>query len=365
MREQFEREIQDDPDDLNRYAVYADWLMDQGDPRGEFMQIQLLLERGDLPTAERAKLKEREEQLLNQHFREWTGRLADKLSIKMERATRHKWNHCTFARGMLDVVLFPKYDRRVLSLLANSPQGRFLRQLVIEYMSYQDEARKPESINFPNVRVLRWGEGGSGCNGEGIVELIHGLPRLEELVLEAHAVDTHQLFDLSMPCLRQLTVHHLTDYFVEQLAENPTLTKLELISFHPHAVEPGEDEACLRLEHVQAIARSPYLKNLRHLELHACSMGDEGCTELVESGLLGRLRVLDLSHGRVSDAGAAQLAQSPHLSKLERLALTHNCLTDAGIRQLQETGVNLEATEQWEMTGGDGDDEYLYSGDWE
>ncbi len=365
MREQFEREILDDPDDLNRYAVYADWLTDQGDPRGEFMQIQLLLERGDLPPAERAPLKEREEQLLKQHFREWTGRLAARLSIQMDRATRHKWIHGTFARGMLDVVLFPEYERRFLSLLANSPQGRFLRQLVIEYMSYEEEASIPDSIGFPNLRVLRLGEGSSSCNGDGIVGLIRGLPRLEELVLEAHAVDTHQLFDLPMPCLRQLTVHHLTDYFVEQLAENPTLTKLERIAFHPHAVEPGEVEACLRLEHVQAIARSPYLKSLRHLELHACSMGDQGCAELVESGLLGRLRVLDLSHGRVSDAGAAQLAQSPELFRLERLVLTHNCLTDAGIRQLQETGVNLEATEQWEMTGGDGDDEYLYAGDWE
>src|SRR5262245_32071776 len=32
------------PDDLGAHAAYADWLIEQGDSRGEFIQVQLALE---------------------------------------------------------------------------------------------------------------------------------------------------------------------------------------------------------------------------------------------------------------------------------------------------------------------------------
>src|SRR5581483_4800010 len=39
--EAFERALADDPDDLAGWSAYADYLAEQGDPRGEFMQVQL------------------------------------------------------------------------------------------------------------------------------------------------------------------------------------------------------------------------------------------------------------------------------------------------------------------------------------
>src|SRR5436305_11287140 len=42
--EGFERALAADPNDLATACAYADYLAEQGDPRGEFMQIQIALE---------------------------------------------------------------------------------------------------------------------------------------------------------------------------------------------------------------------------------------------------------------------------------------------------------------------------------
>src|SRR5438093_1334944 len=73
------RAILDDPDDLASYAAYADWLAEQGAPRGEFMQVQLALEQEGRPARERARLKKREAELLAAHQAEWLGPLAPSL----------------------------------------------------------------------------------------------------------------------------------------------------------------------------------------------------------------------------------------------------------------------------------------------
>ena len=47
------------PDDIATHAAYADWLGEQGDPRGEFIQVQLQLEDPSVPAANRKKLQKR------------------------------------------------------------------------------------------------------------------------------------------------------------------------------------------------------------------------------------------------------------------------------------------------------------------
>src|SRR5262249_28733887 len=61
--------LAESPDDLAAHAVYADYLMERGEPRGELIQVQLALERDGLPAAERARLRKREGELLRQHAR--------------------------------------------------------------------------------------------------------------------------------------------------------------------------------------------------------------------------------------------------------------------------------------------------------
>ena len=42
---QLEKSIFKNPDDATAHRAYADWLTQQGDPRGEFIRVQLELER--------------------------------------------------------------------------------------------------------------------------------------------------------------------------------------------------------------------------------------------------------------------------------------------------------------------------------
>jgi uncharacterized protein (TIGR02996 family) len=65
--------ILEDPDDDGARAVYADELVERGDPRGEFIQVQLALERADPESDEHPKLLERSDRLLAEHGAAWFG----------------------------------------------------------------------------------------------------------------------------------------------------------------------------------------------------------------------------------------------------------------------------------------------------
>jgi uncharacterized protein (TIGR02996 family) len=54
-----ENAILANPDDLGAHAAY-DWLIEQGDPRGEFIQVQLALEDPKKSAKERKELQKRE-----------------------------------------------------------------------------------------------------------------------------------------------------------------------------------------------------------------------------------------------------------------------------------------------------------------
>src|SRR5262249_1113339 len=62
--EAFERALAADPHDVAGWCAFADFLTERGEPRGEFMQVQLALENESLPKAQRDSLKKREADLL-------------------------------------------------------------------------------------------------------------------------------------------------------------------------------------------------------------------------------------------------------------------------------------------------------------
>ena len=47
LRLALEQALVENPDDLAAHAAYADLLMEEGDPRGEFIQVQLALDEDD------------------------------------------------------------------------------------------------------------------------------------------------------------------------------------------------------------------------------------------------------------------------------------------------------------------------------
>ena len=96
------------PDDDAPRAVYADWLGERGDVRGEFITLQLARRAGDQPSA-------REKALLHEHGRKWAGPLG-----ALFRAM-HRFERGFFAGGRLETT-----DVR---LIASDPAARLVRHL--------------------------------------------------------------------------------------------------------------------------------------------------------------------------------------------------------------------------------------------
>jgi uncharacterized protein (TIGR02996 family) len=418
LRTALEDAIAADPDDLGAHMAYADWLAEQGDPRGEFIQVQLALEKPDLAAAERKRLQKREKQLLDAHARQWLGGLAPTL-LDGQQPGLPGWQRedqhvdFAFARGWLDSLSVGCLTVQFARALARAPESRLLRRLVIEREANQlpwegepgdenavaeegydpgrytpggdvpaDEDFREGPGLFPlrrspylgNVRVFRLGEldesrdgYGGNCHTEGdaAADVVKKMPKIEELYLLAHNVDMNALFRLkTLDRLRVLQIDAQHDYPLELLAKNPSLGRLTHLLLYPHGLEPGDDEAYINIADLRAIARSPHLKGLTHLRLALTSAGDAGCEEIVKSGLLKRLKMLDLRFGIVTDDGARTLAACPDLKNLEPLDLRGNMLTQAGIGALKATKVHLLADQQKPRPDGEIDlSQYFYEGD--
>jgi uncharacterized protein (TIGR02996 family) len=412
----FEQVLAADPSDLFSASVYADWLVEQGDPRGEFMQVQILLENESLTKAQRDELKKNEAALLAKHERDWLGPLA---AITMDAELVPYWQGSNqgkrapiahrFVRGWLGRLEFHNLTVGQARALAQAPQARLLRELVVETINaeaptgtteqyidsyYEPGQDVPAGLNAyespglhalcrcPHLAAVRvfqlgetvgrpdWNQGEEYFNchtsGELAYHLVKQMPNLEELYLFAHRVDANKIFPLPLPRLRVLQLYHSNSYPLDRLAANASLTHLATLLCHPHAMEYDDEEeagAYIRLPHLRAICRSPHLTALTNLQLRLTDFGDAGAKEIVESGILKRLKTLDLRGGCITDEGARLLAGCPDLKHLEYLNLNRNALTNAGMEAIKATGVKADVSSQHGQIPGDEIPEYLFEGD--
>ncbi|MHB1422206.1 MAG: TIGR02996 domain-containing protein [Gemmataceae bacterium] len=349
LRDALESALVEDPDDVATHYVYADYLQEQGDPRGEFIQLQLALEDPQRTEGERRRLQARVEELLQEHQREWLGIFADDL-FPDDHESFWTWlrpfqpplEH-QFARGWLDsLALRDRADcvRRtdLGQMLCLAPEARLMRKLLLEYDDGLIEDMLP-SPYLLNLRAFQLGKPLGDFSdpfqiieSPPLAELIGKLPRIEELRLFARGYDVAHLFALgNLSSLRILQIYYAGLYPLEVLANNPVLSNLTRLLLHPHSFAgPLNDLAAAR-----AIVQSPHLRSLTHLQLHRSDLGDVGCTEIVTSGILKRLKVLDLRCGEITDTGARILADCPDLRGLELLDIERNALTQSGIDALR------------------------------
>jgi uncharacterized protein (TIGR02996 family) len=379
-----ENAILADPDDLGAHAAYADWLIEQGDPRGEFIQVQLALEDERRSSAERRKLKKREEELLKAHCMEWVGEWATQAEVgrpegygQLDFPTTQVH---TFIRGVLAEVTIGELSDKCAEAFVRSAQTRMVRRLFIGGWGYEGEYEAYDVLArwayFANLRTFQLGwtsdeQYDDYCsfqchlNGDPALNLVKKMPNIEELYLFAHDV-AGDVFGIRMPNLRVLQVYHSSDYRLVELAQNPSLTKLTHLLCHPRSIDYG-GKAYIGLPELTAIVRSRHLKSLTHLRLRLADFGDEGCKEIVKSRVLQRLEVLDLRHGRITDAGARLLVSCPDLKRLKMLDVSRNDLSDEGTKTLESVGIPVSTERQWRSTPDVGDPgdpgNYLHQGD--
>jgi uncharacterized protein (TIGR02996 family) len=409
--EAFEESLRANPQDLASACAYADYLAERGDPRGEFMQVQIALEDESLPRAKRDALQKQEADLLKKHEQSWLGPIAPFLLDP--KLPRYEWRSeaitYRFRRGWLAELEIPLLDVEFTRALLRCAEARFLHKLHIHHGAYEfpegdprateyadgsyapgpdiDPAADAEDaamhllVKFPyfaSVRILHLGnpvtdtfDDSDQChtNGEIVYHYLKQMPHVEEIYLLASRVDADKIVALPMPHLRLFLYNHGHGYPLDKLAANPSLTSLTTLLCHPHALEydDAEEGAYIRLAHLRALCRSPHLKSLTTLRLRLTDFGDAGAKELVESGILKRLNVLDLQGGCITDEGVRLLVGCPDLKNLQLLNLRSNGLTRAGEQAITATGVKADVSGQHtEAAGelGDGDiPEYLFEGD--
>src|SRR5947208_9119202 len=103
--------IVDDPDDDSLRLIYADWLEEQGDPRGEFIRVQCALAQLPPGDPRRSALAERERALGDEHGQTWRSDLPPVL------------RHQPFVRGFVEVagLAVPEFHCHAPVVFASAP----------------------------------------------------------------------------------------------------------------------------------------------------------------------------------------------------------------------------------------------------
>jgi uncharacterized protein (TIGR02996 family) len=374
------------PDEVAAHSAYADYLAEAGDPRGEFIQVQLALEDESRTKAERNSLRKRESALLAKYAREWMGDLGRMLVGTW--SGEDKAYRYGFTRGWLDYLRLLPGPQALFDALGSAPETRLLRRLEILYdMRYHHRDFEPflkgvvgtlteaekhgwddldisqanpsltALVGAPfvaNLRALKIGFSDDHPGGPSLSTMVipfgslrapemlgflKACPRLDELYINTGLEDS--LFGSSrLGNLRILQYYYGQTAALRAIARNKALAQLTTLR-----IQPGRDES-ISTEELRTLVRSNNLPQLAHLQLRMCHTGNEGAEEIVGSGILKRLKTLDLADGEMTDEGAGTLAACPDLKNLELLNVTRNALTPAGVRALRAACAHVVADEQ-------------------
>jgi uncharacterized protein (TIGR02996 family) len=208
-----------EPDNLEVRRVYADALLERGDPRGEFIQVQLELASATAQDEQRELLARREQQLLKQHEKEWLGDLRQHI-------LRWRWR-CGFLHEI--TTSDSKWSLGRDALVAREPVrraritgvrgGLYFGDAVgrLAALSLPDNRLKPKKIKelleSRHVQALRGLDlHGNPVGDEGLKILAGGLPRLVELRLMGCGMLTAKGIGalVEAPFIRGLQVLELT-----------------------------------------------------------------------------------------------------------------------------------------------------------
>jgi uncharacterized protein (TIGR02996 family) len=275
-----------DPDDVGARLVYADFLMERGDPRGELIQVQCKLAEAG---ARDAKLERREKRLLEKHGARWVS----PFGLWFEKVA---WR-----RGFVESVVV---NARVLpAALRETLRHTPLRHATVTTLSPQTwramidvpELAKLRSLDLSNARVFD-----------------------EEVVAFAES-----------PYVAGLRALVIADVPVgaggaAALSRSSYLRELRALGLDGTAI--GEEGAV-------TIARAPFA--LRRLTLRGDQVRAAGARAIAASERLAGLTLLDLRLNPIGDEGVLALARSSVLARLSDLRVDEKGLGDEARRALE------------------------------
>jgi uncharacterized protein (TIGR02996 family) len=294
----FVQEVRANPHDDSPRLIFADYLEEAGDLRGELIRVQV--ELSHLPPGDpaRRELELRESELL-ENADEWLAPLTElgaegmsarcfqrglieRVRISAEAFLKHGEELCRQAPALYCLELRTGGDLSALSRVCAKP-------LPAQVTALDLSANKLAASDIALLAASDW-------------------PR--------------QLEDLT------LAFNQLDDAAMAALGHWPVLTGLNL---SVNRIGPAG---------IDALLRRPAVPQLSSLVLSVNQVGDVGLTQLAQSVLAGQIRRLDLAKAGISFAGINRTVSSPLWQGMERLILRGNSLGEGFDRAI---GVFLSA----------------------
>ncbi|HEX8538484.1 MAG TPA: WGR domain-containing protein [Cystobacter sp.] len=359
---ELEAAIEKDPDNVEGYLVYGDWLQSQGDPRGELIALQCAAHQAS--GEEATTLKRQASALVRKYKKYLLGTLADKEDNEVDVGWRFGFiQSARLARGDFDSEFdVPEAVTRLMAL----PSARFLRELTVGMVDFEGEnyyggvigalaeTKCPTleklflgDFEYPDETEISW------SYVEDISPLYTAFPRLRSLKLRGGSL---KMGEVNLPELREFTVESggVPLEAVQSLvkANWPKLERLEVwFGAENYGAGGGVDD-------IQPLLDGKGVPALKHLGLRNAEFTNELCKALPRAKILSQLETLDLSMGTMTDEGAEALAANAAAFKhLKRLDVTENLLSDESQKRMAALGEHVAHGNQRDD---DGDEEYRY-----
>jgi len=314
----FLHEIVSSPANLDARRIYADWLIEQGDARGEFIQLFFELE-GKISGKRRAEIKRQ----LKQEIKVQTKRdYAQSPAIKKLRNPEYRHGFIEHATiGMTDFV---KFGSEICSFVPLRSVSFTSGAKQIPNLVKCDHLKSIDTIDFHgnkfsdpsfaefadcpfigNLNSLR-------VRGSAIgIETAKRLSKGKSLSLSSFSVSFANLWD--NPCSKQI-------------CESDNFAALEHLKME--GVPIGKESA-------KHVSQSGFRDSLRSLDLSFCNISDDGFEHLVsEPKVWPRLERLVLNECNLTDRCLDLLTHKDHREKfpaLTYLGLNFNLIGDQGL----------------------------------
>jgi len=357
------------PGDDTPRLVYADWLAERADPRGEFIQLQCKL-AAEPDDSNRRAMRVAENKLLAAHGAAWLAPLREVLP-QPRQAETYQFGHVRgfVERAELTLACVPHLS----ALVERAP---LLRELEIVRGAFEGAPKLAQpslagafaSSAFAQLESLELdlvGGGNAIAHEVAKAAVLANLRRLaikasvwgEMTVVYAAPPDRLALDDegaaalASSPHLRGVTrlgldSNRLTLDGVRAIANGAW--RLEALELGHNQLEPdglvdalagpalvGLRELSLRgtwIPPAEAarLASNPTFAQLVELDLESCTLGAQGIAAFCDAFALPALRRLRVERNSLADAGAHAIADCSRLSQLRELEAGHNRIGHKG-----------------------------------
>ena len=321
------------PDDTAPYLVYADWLIEKGDPRGELIVAAV---RGE---------RDREQELHEAHDAAWLGELHGMEGVSKSWRNGFLFGITIGGTGNKRWGAVELDHREVYGKLRALPVASQLRHLTFDATAdddgmpdWWDAIHAIVEHGLPaSLRGLEFDKGEYwDISSTELGELARIYPLAATLEQLRIRLGHMELGKIVLPALRdfEVTTGGFTKDNMQSVldAEWPELERL-ILTF-------GDNEdygAECQLADVLPLLDGSRIPNVRELGIANAPFLDDLIPELVRSPVLPRLTTLDLSLGTMSDAGADAIAKHADAFKhLAKLDLHRNFISDAACARVRE-----------------------------